>query len=112
MHDIQTSGLLGRFITRLEAAEIYLRCDVATVDRYVAKGLLPKYKFGRKTLFRLADVLKLVVRADVPDMESSEPCGSTRRGRACSQPLPVALETLIFYLIAAALLIRFIMLHH
>lgn len=112
MHDIQTSDPLGPFITRLEAARIYLRCHVATVDRYVAEGRLPKHKFGRKTLFLLADVLKLVIRADVPDMGSGGPSGSTRRGRACSRPLPVALETLIFYVIATALLIRFIMLHH
>lgn len=111
MHDIQTSGPLGGFITRIEAARIYLRCDVKTVDRYVAKGLLPKYKFGRKTIFLLADVLKLVIRADVPAMGSGGRSEASRRGRACSQHLPVALETLILYLIAAALLI-FIMLHY
>ncbi|OUI99890.1 helix-turn-helix domain-containing protein [Acetobacter cibinongensis] len=112
MHDIQTSGLLGRFITRLEAAEIYLRCDVATVDRYVAKGLLPKYKFGRKTLFLLEDVLRLVIRADIPAMGSGGPSRRTRRGRACSQLIPLGLQALVFGGIAAALLIRFIMLHH
>ncbi|MCE0743737.1 helix-turn-helix domain-containing protein [Acetobacter sicerae] len=112
MHDIQIPDPLGRFITRLEAARIYLRCHVATVDRYVAEGLLPKCKFGRKTLFLVADVLKLVIRADVPDMVSGAPSGSTRRGRACSQLLPAALETLIFFAIAIALLTIFIMLHH
>jgi len=112
VHNIQIPDPLGPFITRIEAAEIHLRCDVSTIDRYVAKGLLPKYKFGRKTLFLLEDVLRLVIRADIPAMGSGGPSRRTRRGRACSRALPVALETLVFGGIAAALLIRFIMLHH
>ncbi|MDG6093884.1 helix-turn-helix domain-containing protein [Acetobacter sp. AN02] len=66
MHDIQIPNPLGRFVTRLEAAEIHLHCHEKTVDRYVAEGLLPKYKLGRKTLFLLEDALRLVIRADVP----------------------------------------------
>lgn len=112
MHDIQLSGSMGRFITRIEAAEIYLRCHVATVGRYVAEGVLPKYKFGRKTLFLLEDVLKLVIRADVPDTGSSGSPRLPRRGRASSQALPVVLETLVFVVMAVVLLVRFIMLHY
>ncbi|MFE8873798.1 helix-turn-helix domain-containing protein [Acetobacter persici] len=111
MHDTQIPDPLGRFITRLEAAQIYLRCDVATIDRYVAKGLLPKHKLGRKTLFLPADVLKLVTRADVPDTGSAGPSGRTRRGLACSQPLSLA-QALLVVGGGAALLIRLMMLHH
>lgn len=77
MRDTDTSVPEGPFVTRMEAAEIHLRCHVKTIDRYVAAGMLPKYKFGRKTLFRLEDVLGLVKpMGDVPP--------PSRRGRACA----------------------------
>ncbi|MBB3172869.1 hypothetical protein FHR90_000683 [Endobacter medicaginis] len=61
MSDEHGSSGDGRFVTRIEAARIHLRCDVTTIDRRVADGSLRKYKFGRRTLFRLRDVLDLVV---------------------------------------------------
>nr|WP_082784464.1 DNA-binding protein [Gluconobacter thailandicus] len=53
------------FISRREAA-IRLCVSLSTIDRYVAAGVLQRYKIGpRRTLFRLRDVEHLVRRDDV-----------------------------------------------
>ena len=53
------------FISRREAAT-RLCVSLSTIDRYVAAGVLQRYKIGpRRTLFRLRDVEHLVRRDDV-----------------------------------------------
>jgi excisionase family DNA binding protein len=77
MFDNQARSADGPYITRAEAARVYLRCHVTTVDRLVKAGLLKKYKFGRITLFRLSDVLALVV----PWSEETAKADTARRDR-------------------------------
>ena len=88
MHGTDISVPNGAFVTRKEAAEIHLRCHVKTIDRYVAAGALAKYKFGRKTLFLLADVLALIKPLGVLPSTSG-------RGRACAPCLSLGMVTFI-----------------
>lgn len=88
MHGTDISVPKGLFVTRTEAAEIHLRCHVKTIDRYVAAGRLPKYKFGRKTLFLLDDVLALIKCVGVLPPTSG-------RGRACAPFLSLDMVTFI-----------------
>nr|WP_025826086.1 helix-turn-helix domain-containing protein [Acetobacter persici] len=103
MHDTDILVPKGPFVTRKEAAEIHLRCHVKTIDRYVAAGRLPKYKFGRKTLFLLADVLALIKCVGVLPPISG-------RGRACAPFLSLDMVTFIA-LSVATLWITFFLLH-
>lgn len=103
----QPPSPVGPFVTRLEAARVHLRCDVTTIDRRVADGSLPKFKFGRRTLFRLVDVLKLIEHSPV----LSPHCGGRQRppstrGRGHSVLISTEQAVLFLLLLAAILLIR------
>jgi|GEM_PF-1918667 len=103
MHGTDISVPKGVFVTRKEAAEIHLHCHVKTIDRYVAAGALTKYKFGRKTLFLLADVWALIKPVGVLPSTSG-------RGRACAPFLSLGMVTFIS-LIVATLWATFFLIH-
>lgn len=80
MSDDHALAEQGPFVTRKEAAELYLRCHVTTIDRRAADGSLPRFKVGRRTLFRLSDVMKLVVASPVRPQQPGRrhSCGASR----------------------------------
>lgn len=54
-----------RFISRAEAAKI-AGCSVDTIDRRIAEGLLPAYRFGAKTIrVKLSDIENMFRRIPV-----------------------------------------------
>lgn len=103
MHVTDISVPKGAFVTRKEAAEIHLRCHVKTIDRYFAAGALTKYKFGRKTLFLLADVLVIIKCVGVL-------LSTSGRGQACAPFLSLDMVTFIA-LSVATLWITFFLFH-
>jgi excisionase family DNA binding protein len=52
-------AVLDGYLTRHEVATL-LRCSVQKIDKYIAKGILKAYQFGRNILLKRAEVMAVV----------------------------------------------------